>query len=350
MNWIPSKRTWLQILFWGLLWIAIPFLLANREAVDHERYFYHSMVVFVGIVLVIITNVGILLPKLYFSNKQLPYFISGAFLIALITFLDEWDATPWESYFDRTAPSHHRKRPPNPSIQALRTISMFMPYLTAFIASSLIEIASFANQKAKEAADFRNEKLESEMKFLKSQFNPHFLFNALNNIYTLSILKSEKTPDNLLKLSGMLRYMLYDCKADKVSLGKEITYLKHFIDLHLLKDSRGLNVEVSLDESQPDLLIAPMLFVPFIENAFKHSRIEDLENGWIKIKLAVADNHLVFNVDNSIPKEKFTKDKAGGIGLENVRRQLELMYPGQHVLEIKDDGDCFSTHLKLMVQ
>ena len=349
MNWLPSKRTWLQILFWGLLWIAIPFLLSNRGAENYERYLYHSMVVFVGIVLVIITNVGILLPKLYFTNKQVPYFFAGAVLIAFITFLDEWDATPWESYFDRTTPPQHRRRPPNSSFNAIRAISIFMPYLTALIASSLIEIASYANKKAKEAADFRNEKLESEMKFLKSQFNPHFLFNALNNIYTLSILKSEKTPDNLLKLSGMLRYMLYDCKADKVTLGKEITYLKHFIDLHLLKDSRGLNVEVNLDESQPDLLIAPMLFVPFIENAFKHSRIEDLENGWIKINLTATDNHLIFKVDNSIPKEKFTKDKAGGIGLENVRRQLELMYPNRHTLEIKNNGDCFSAHLKIMI-
>ena len=351
MNWLPSKRTWLQILFWGLLWIAIPFLLTGGVVENQERYLYHSMVLFVGTVIVIYTNVEILIPKLFFAKKQIPYLIAGTALVALVTFLDEWDATPWEQYFTKTAPPRRAgSRPSGGPWHFIRTVSYFMPYLTAFASSALIEIASYANQKDKEAADFRSEKLESEMKFLKSQFNPHFLFNALNNIYTLSIIKSEKTPDNLLKLSGILRYMLYDCKADRVTLGKEITYLKHFIDLHLLKDSRGMNVEVDLDESRPDVQVAPLLFVPFIENAFKHSRVEDLENGWIKIKLEAKEDDLVFTVKNGLPKEEFTKDKIGGIGLENVRRQLELMYPNEHELDIQQTDHQFSVYLKLKIK
>ncbi len=349
MNLMPSKRTWLQILFWGLLWISIPFLLAGGGSDIHERYFYHSLVIFTGTALVVWINVAVLIPKLFFENKQALYLLSGIALVALITFLDEWDATPWEKYFEHSTPPRRANMQPNSLRHYLRTISYVMPYLTAFVSSALIEIASYANQKAKEAADFRNEKLESEMKFLKWEFNPHFLFNALNNIYTLSIIKSEKTPENLLKLSGMLRYMLYDCKADTVTLDKEIAYLKHFIDLHLLKDSQGLNVEVHLDESKPDIKIAPMLLIPFIENAFKHSQVEDLENGWIKIDLATTGDHLVFEVCNSLPKDKFTKDKIGGIGLENVRRQLELMYPDRHDLKIKAGEDVFEIYLKIEI-
>ena len=349
MNWLPGKRTWLQILFWALLWIAIPFLISGGDPLLYERHFYHSMVVFTGIVLVVVINAEILIPKLYFSDNQIAYFLAGIGLVAIVTFLDEWDAMPWEAYLERTAPPRRMRRPSTSSPRFIRSIMYFMPYLAAFASSTLIELASYANKKAKEAADFRNEKLESEMKFLKSQFNPHFLFNALNNIYTLSVIKSEKTPDNLLKLSGMLRYMLYDCKEDKVTLGKEIQYLRHFIDLHLLKDSQGLNVEVNLDESRPNLKVAPMLFVPFIENAFKHSRIEDLENGWIKIDLSTSGEHIVFKVENSLPKETFTKDKIGGIGLENVRRQLELMYPDRHELDIRKKLDQFSIYLKLKV-
>ena len=350
MNWLPSKRTLLQILFWGLLWIAIPFLLAGGVAENYERYYYHGVIVFTGTVLIVLINVEFLFPKLYLVEKQLPYLIAGTILVFLITFLDEWDATPWEQYFHRTSPNRQKRPPLNSSMQFIRMVSNLTPYITVFVSSALIEIANFANKKAKEAADFRNEKLESEMKFLKSQFNPHFLFNALNNIYTLSVIKSEKTPDNLLKLSGMLRYMLYDCKAERVTLDKEITYLKHFIDLHLLKDSRGLNVEVNLDESRPELEVAPMLFVPFIENAFKHSRIEDLKNGWIKINLKTSEDHIIFTVENSLPKEKFTKDKVGGIGLENVRRQLELMYPTRHEIDIQQKDDRFSVHLKLKLK
>jgi LytS/YehU family sensor histidine kinase len=147
----------------------------------------------------------------------------------------------------------------------------------------------------------------------------------------------------------MLRYILHDCKAEKVPLGKEIEYLRHFIDLQLLKDSRGLNVKVNLDDSKPDLMIAPMLLIPFVENAFKHSRIEDLQNGWIDIHLQTQPDHVVFEVKNSLPKEGFTKDKIGGIGLENVKRQLELLYPGKHHLDINQTEDEFAVFLKLFL-
>ena len=110
MNWLPSKRTWLQIFFWGLLWIAIPFLLTGGVVENQERYLYHSMVLFAGTVIVIYTNVEILIPKLFFAKKQIPYLIAGTALVALITFLDEWEITPWEQYFDRTAPP---RRPGN---------------------------------------------------------------------------------------------------------------------------------------------------------------------------------------------------------------------------------------------
>lgn len=349
MNLIPNRRTWLQFLFWGLLWISIPFLLCSANSEIHDRYFYHSIVLFVGTIIVIWINANMLVPALFFKNKFTLYVTSGLLLVGFITFLDEWDATPWEQYFKRSAPPRRPHMPDNSIRYYLRTISYVMPYLTAFISSAFIEIASYANQKAKEATEFRNEKLESEMKFLKSQFNPHFLFNALNNIYTLSVIKSEKTSDNLLKLSGMLRYMLYDCKANTVTLDKEIAYLNHFIDLHMLKDSKGLNVEVSLDESQPNLEIAPMLLVPFIENAFKHSQVEDLENGWIKINLKTTEDRLVFEVSNSIPQEDFTKDKIGGIGLENVQRQLELAYPNKHKLTIETIDGAFEVQLEIEV-
>ncbi|MEZ4932251.1 MAG: GHKL domain-containing protein [Saprospiraceae bacterium] len=108
-------------------------------------------------------------------------------------------------------------------------------------------------------------------------------------------------------------------------------------------------MDVHLDESRPNLEVAPMLFVPFIENAFKHSRIEDLENGWIKIDLTTFDDQVVFKVENSLSKEEFTKDKVGGIGLENVRRQLELMYPNQHELDIQQLAGEFRVCLKLQV-
>lgn len=349
MKFIPGKKTWLQILFWGVLWVALPILLVSNWEYS-ERFLIRSLIVFFGIVVVVWLNVELLLPKLFFQKKQWIYLLAGLGAVALLVLLEHWDFSPWSEYFERKLrrpPDRHR---PVPSPwQFMRYIGSSLPYLTAFISSSFFEIASFANRKEKEASESRSEKLEAEMKFLKSQFNPHFLFNALNNIYSLSVIKSDRTPDNLLKLSGMLRYMLYDCKADRVPLKKEIEYLHHFIDLHLLKDSRGLNVKVHLDESRPDLQIAPMLFLPFVENAFKHSRIEDLENGWIDIRLSTAEQSVTFEVSNSLPAAKFTKDKEGGIGLENVRRQLELLYPDRHELRIGKKEGRFEVFLKIEI-
>jgi hypothetical protein len=348
MNFLPKKNTWLQILFWGALWVLIPYLLAG-EIENSSRFIARSIVVLIAIAIVITVNMEVILPRLYFSKKQLAYVIAAVALVAVVTFLVSWDGAPWADYFHRSAGGggrpHGLQRPI--SLKYWRFVTTAMPYFTSLLGSAVFEIAGFANRKEKEAAEFQSEKLETEMKFLKSQVNPHFLFNALNNIYTLSVIKSEKTPDNLLKLSGMLRYMLYDCRAETVPLQKEIGYLRHFIDLNMLKDSRGLNVTADIDERHPNLPIAPMLFVPFVENAFKHSKIEDLKNGWIKIKLATSENSVSFDVQNSLPEEGYTKDQEGGIGLKNVRRRLELVYPGRHEIRIETEAAQFNVHLKI---
>ena len=342
----PRKNTWLQILFWGSLWVLVPVLLAGTLE-NADRLAVRSAVVLVGIALVVWVNMEVLLPGLYFNKKQGIYVAAGLIMVVFITTLIDWDGAPWAEYFMRP-PDHARVNAPRPSgFRTFKYMSLAMPYFTALIGSTLFEIAGFANRKEKEATEFRSEKLEAELKFLKSQINPHFLFNALNNIYSLTVIKSDRAPENLLKLSGMLRYMLYDCKADRVPLQKEIEYLRHFIGLHLLKDSRGLNVEADFDESRPQLSVAPMLFIPFVENAFKHSKVEDLAQGWIKISLHTADDHVLFRVQNSVPETAYTKDMASGIGLSNVQRQLELLYPGRHTLRIEPGRDVFSVTLQI---
>jgi len=348
MKYLGIKRTWLQILFWGGLWLLIPMILSSSDNL-FSKTFYRSLVVFVGITILIYVNLEILLPRFYFQKKQTAYILIALLLVALLVFLFDWDAAPWAEYINRKPPPK-RPFPDADKVRSffnMRLIGHSMPFFTSLIGSTLFEVAHFANQKEKESVQLQKEKLEAEMSFLKSQINPHFLFNALNNIYTLTVIQSDAAPDNLLKLSDMLRYMLYECKAEKVPLHKEITYIENFIDLYKLKDSSGLNIEVEIDKHRPDLMIAPLLFVPFIENAFKHSKVEDTNKGWIRIGLKVVDEKIVFEVANSKPAQTFTKDKTGGIGLQNVQRQLELMYPQKHELRIEAEGDEFRVLLEI---
>ncbi len=183
-------------------------------------------------------------------------------------------------------------------------------------------MSQIASIKEQESALLKSEHL-NWLKFLKSQINPHFLFNTLNNIYTLSMLKSDQTPDMILKLSNMLRYILYECSdKDKVPIAKEVAYIRNYIDLQLLKDSEIKNIHFE-EGIKDNVAIAPMLLIPFIENSFKHSRIEDTEKGWINIKLSCNRKEIFFSCENSLPAVEYKKDKTGGIGIENARRRLE---------------------------
>ena len=196
------------------------------------------------------------------------------------------------------------------------------------------------------------EKLETELKFLRSQFNPHFLFNTINSIFVLIHKNPDMASESLAKFSDLLRYQLYECNEHQIALKQELGYVQNFIELQQLrKNSDNLWLIADLDAQHlPDLTIAPFVLIPFIENAFKHvSQQKDKEN-WIRIHLNVQQNQLHFKVANSIAVHgDVTVDliKYGGIGLTNVRRRLNLIYPGEHNLLIEQDKMQFSVTLNI---
>lgn len=343
---IQSRAVWLQVLFWTVVWLLIPFLFSDWE--NTGRIWRRSLTSAIPIAVVVLINLTVLLPRFFFRKQYGLYALSSIALVVVVLLLLEWSLMPWYEWlhprFERRGGSPSFRRG---DFSNLRLLGRSFPVFISLLGSTLFEMAVYANRREKEAAQLQKEKLETEIKFLRSQINPHFLFNAMNNIYTLSVVKDDQTPDYLLKLSDMLRYVLYECNAERVPLHREIDYIKNYIDLQLLKDSQGLNVQTELDETQPNLLLAPMLFIPFIENAFKHSKIEDLERGWIRIKLQVIADQVWFEVRNSLPVAAFSKDKTGGIGLANVRRQLELIYPGRHELFAEQRADEFFVSLKI---
>jgi hypothetical protein len=193
------------------------------------------------------------------------------------------------------------------------------------------------------------EKQSGELALLRSQINPHFLFNTLNNIYSLVYKKSEDAPEAVMKMSSIMRYMLYDATTDSVLLEKEIEYLKSFIELEKLRIRQKDFVELTISGNVEGRTIAPMLLIPFVENAFKHGSRSVASPG-ILINLNIGSQEIRFDVSNHVRKNPaITRDQVGGIGLTNIRRRLNLLYPGQHQLDINSGDELFHVTLILLI-
>jgi len=198
-------------------------------------------------------------------------------------------------------------------------------------------------KKQQQFMQAEKEKVTAELQLLKAQVHPHFLFNTLNNIYSFSLESSPKTPALILKLSSLLSYMLYDCKEDEVLLEKELEVMKNYIDLE--KERYGNKIEISLnfEGDIKDQFIAPLLLLPFLENAFKHGTSEQLEKPWLSVDIAVKQHTLKCKIANS--KNEFVPVSQHGIGIENVKKRLGFLYPDKHELKVADEGTFFVVSL-----
>jgi len=192
---------------------------------------------------------------------------------------------------------------------------------------------------------------QANLGLLRSQINPHFLFNTLNSLYGTALQENaERTSEGIQKLGDMMRFMLYENNQDTISLSREINYLKNYIELQKLRiaESSEIVIDVEIEESFSDLQIAPMLLIPFVENAFKHG-ISFQEYSYIKISLQVLENRLLFTVNNSVhpQNQTITDEQKGGIGLENVKQRLSLLYSNKHDLIIRNNSKEYFVHLTL---
>lgn len=193
------------------------------------------------------------------------------------------------------------------------------------------------------------EKLESELKFLKAQIHPHFLFNTLNNLYALTLENSKEASDIVIKLSGLLDYMLYHSRSENVPLQKEIDILHSYIDLEKIRYGDRLDLSFKITGNTQSIKIAPLILLPFIENAFKHGASIDRGKSTICINLTIENKSIVFSVENSTPEIYPSQDikNEEGIGLKNIRRQLKLLYPDSHMLNIEKANKSFKIELSL---
>lgn len=326
-----------HLLFWigyGSFWVAV-----SDNNAELEQRIANTSVLLTFHAAAAYFNIYVLVPLLLNKKQYAAYIVSLFLTVLLICF-------PIAYFIYRLNETHVHKD----AVWEFRFF--FITFISATYTVIILMISKLFFQwyeKEKATRELERINTETELKFLKSQINPHFLFNSLNNLYALSLKKADETPDLILKLADMLRYLLYECSEKKVLLEREVDYLQNYIDLERVR--QGNRSELSLTIIAEDLhyFIEPMLLVPFVENGIKHGLNHRIEHAFLKIRLEIVQNQLFFTVVNnkSRSKEVYTKNDSGGIGLLNVKKRLAMLYPGKHELELEDGEDTYTVSLKI---
>jgi sensor histidine kinase YesM len=285
------------------------------------------------------TNLRILIPKFFSRGKYGPYILLSTLLIGSLAGIRILMREYWFG------------EPTTIRIEERRYVSEFLIFSSLIfvyllsIFYQLVENHFIALERNRQIGKQRD---EAELKMLKSQVNPHFLFNTLNNLYSLAIIQSSKTPGAIMALSGIMRYLIYETGAPLVTAEKEVKFITDYIRLEQLRIEDAEKVNLVVEQPAPGLLIAPLLFIAFIENAFKHSHIDIDPEGFIQIFLSFRNKEILFTCENSV-REDLTGTREGGVGLKNVRSRLELMYAGQYDLEIRQTNLIYTVNLTINI-
>lgn len=201
--------------------------------------------------------------------------------------------------------------------------------------------------KQKETEQIAKEKTRAELSLLKSQIHPHFLFNTLNNIYYFTLSASEQAPTMIRKLSGMLRYIINDCSQSYVPLTGEIKMIEDYIALENIRYGEQIKMNIKIEGSPENKQIAPLLMIPLVENSFKHGASKMIDQQWVSLEIKISDDELYFLMKNNKPAQPENGLTNGHVGLKNVKKRLELIYPEKHELNIVSDKETFSVSMKV---
>ena len=333
-----------------LAWCAVYFLLF-LQGIRFDIYFsLISATLTTGWMLLLYSLVRkILIKKLLQNHRALFYYIIS---FTLICFMMRFSVTLEIIAFKFVTQFIHIEIPPR-LLEAPAEQNLIFPYfrmgvllIGTFAVSTISYLLEKSKNDQKQANALMNEKLDMELRYLKAQINPHFLFNALNNIYSLVYTNDDNAAESILKLSEMLRYVTDECQADKISISKEVKYIDNFIDFQLLRMESYPNIEFSKDIVNPEFKIPPMILQPLVENAFKHSRLENNNKGYVKIDLRQNDKQLIFTTENSQSACVFSNQKErSGIGVNNVQKRLELAYGENYSFNVDSDSHHYKVEI-----
>jgi LytS/YehU family sensor histidine kinase len=288
--------------------------------------------------LVYVTN-GILIPRLLYKKKYGWFALALVALVATSSFIKMkiiGQVIDYPAFFDLSVNLRER------------IYDNVVPHFFLVIAGAAFKLMYDHSMMQKRLVEMAKEKAEAELSFLKSQINPHFLFNSLNSVYFLINKENPEARQALHKFSDMLRYQLYEIKGTRIPIEKELNYLKDYVDMQKLRKDENYSVEFNCSPEVKGFSIEPLLLIPFVENAFKHISHKTGETNFVKLDINRSNGHFNFSIENSKDAEK-TTELHGGIGLNNVKRRLELLYPAKHELSINDKENIYQVDLKLKI-
>ncbi len=351
---LKSRNKFVTALIHILVWTLIGNLLFVYQplswgiAVPYQLWVKQGIVMFM-LIITYYLNSRILVPKFLLKNRIRDFLLLVFLLIAIIVVVNAL-ADPWLHLPQAMDKAFHHHGPPKKNDGGHHgfDFSISMIFITAFvlgISTSITAIEKWQHDQ-QHKQELEQEKTSSELSFLKAQINPHFFFNTLNNIYALTVVDVEKSREAIHKLSRMMRYLLYETQQDTTLLSKEIGFINDYIDLMQLRLTDKVTLEFNHPENLKDIQIAPMLFLPFVENAFKHG-ISATQKSSILINISQTDKQLQLMVSNPVFEDQpQSMEGSSGIGLVNTRRRLDLMYPEKYTLKISAGG-TYVVNLKL---
>ncbi len=348
------------------VWIAV-FTLLTFSNISFDLFLSLELaaVLTAGMFVTTLVNRLFLFPYLLMKNRLVLFTLLASFVVAVFTFLvynleDSTVSTHYaETVFDDNAlldirlPSENRSFFEEESESSEDRLFLSSKWKALILLSSAMMVSVLLQYRKRTAeieeqrSSILQEKVQLELNFLRSQINPHFLFNALNNIYSMVYTGDKNAADSVLTLSEMLRYVTYGSKEKQIPISGEINYLENYIEFQRYSHENDINVTFEKEISQEEIFIAPMLLQPFVENAFKYSGVGIEENAYVKFLLKANSQMLNFHAENSIRAIKREQKHIKGIGIENVRKRLDLMYSGKYTLDIEETDNIYNLNLTI---
>jgi len=357
---IKRGESIIYLVIWLIIFLMPVFFSQRSDGVDWNRV-TREWVKIIPFLFVFLFHNYILFPLFFIQKKYLYYFGLTLLLIIGISFITIFigrEVGPSRGFLPeiKDLPPPQQKplgNIPPPGSMKLRTglLLLFEDFITSVLVigfNAAIKITIKWQDEEQKNKELEKQKLESELAFLKNQVSPHFFMNTLNNIHALIDINSEDAKESVIQLSKLMRYLLYDSELGKTTLSKEIEFIKSYVDLMKLRFTSKVSIKLSFPEKIPNIEIPPMLFTSLLENAFKHG-VSYQKKSFIEIILRTENNNLWFRIKNSKQSNDNGIIETGGLGLENLKKRLDLLYGRHYILQENDTEETFDINIKLPI-